>query len=642
MKKLTSIVAAMTLALTSLFAQVKSDTPRYALVIGNQTYEQSALKNPVADAKMMKESLEKCGFEVTLALDLDLTKLRKTIADYAEKVSESGSNSISFFYYSGHGVQLDGKNYLVPVDDKEITTAFKAKSLCYKIDEVFSLVPSKTQIVVLDACRNNPFSSTKEVFQKGLSRIANPKGVTNFIAFFSTSDGATADDGSGKNSLFTEKLSFHIENDFNTPISTVFNSVASDVKEATSGRQTPLVTGTGMNLELMNADIAAAKIKKLENAIKNSKSSKSAAAKFSDSEMKLKEAEIAMLQERKKEAEKDAKVKKEQKERADAIQKKNQKEMERMQKEAAAQRKKFQSQKATEKSSLQFIGEIEDNKEALQKIRLSAADKIYAADNATQKKTNSKIDEVNNRPLKVTEKDAKGKINSETKKRRKAEIKVFEDENKVEKQKNYDTFYDKIKDEETERVNAMNADIQTLKTAVYTASSFIDEAEFTVSEYDGAKNQWIVTVNSNILNRKDLFYTTIAIPYKELCTQVIGKKYVEPKKMDYDAFEQYSDDIDTYNLAFRGENPPLLVEVDYKVSPASGASTYEFSAKEVRVKFMKDGENPLLNKKSFSSKGKLVWEQKQTEIKTVTGILKEYEKRDAAEEKARQKALKNK
>ena len=639
MKKIFLIFAAL-FTTAVVFAQTKADTPRYALVIGNQTYAQSGLKNPVADAKLMEKALKECGFDVTLATDLDQVALRSAIASYAEKVEKTGKNSISFFYYSGHGVQIDGKNYMVPIDDKGIDTALKAKAMCYPIDDVFSLVPSTTQIVVLDACRNNPFSSTKQVFQKGLSRIANPRGVTNFIAFFSTSDGATADDGSGKNSLFTEKLSFHIRNDFNTPITTLFNNVASDVKEATSGRQTPLVTGTGMNLELMNAEIAAAKIKSLQTSIKESNAGKDKSKILGSSEIKLREAEIAMLQERKLAAEKDAKLKAEQKKKEAEVQKKNQKEMERMQKEAAAQKKTFQAAKAKEKSSLQFIGEIEDNKEALQKIRLAAADKIYDADTATQKKNDVRIDEINNAPLKATEKDAKGNMNSDTKKKRKAQVKVVEEENKVEKQKNYDTFYEKIVEEETERVNTMNADLQTLKSAVYTASSFIDEVEFSVSEYDGAKNQWIVTVNSNLLGQKDIFYTSIALPYKQLCTLVLGKKFVEPAKMSSEAFEQYSDDIDTYNLAFHGENPPLLVEVDYKVSPTSDVSTYQFSAQSVGIKFMQDGETPELNSKKFSSSKKITWEQKQTEIKTVKDILKEYEKRDEAEKKALLKAQK--
>lgn len=638
MKKCMLMLSVLACSVTMLFAQTKSDTPRFALVIGNQTYQESGLKNPIADAKLMEDALKKCGFDVTLATDLDAKGFSTAIAEYGEKVNAAGSDSISFFYYSGHGVQIDGKNYMVPVDDGNINTAIKAKGVCYQIDKIFELVPSKTQIVVLDACRNNPFSSTKEVFQKGLSRIANPKNVTNFIAFFSTSDGATADDGSGKNSLFTEKLGFHVMNDFNESITSVFNAVASDVKEATSGRQTPLVTGTGMQLELMNADIFAARIKSLQTSIKDSKAEKAGAAKLGSSEVKLREAEIAMLQERKEQAEADAKIKAAQKKRADELQRKNQAEMERMQREAAKQKKEYQAQKAKEKSSIQFLGEIEDNKEALQKIRVAAAEKIYAADVATQKKNGAKIDEINNAPLKASEKDAKGNINSDTKKRRKAAIKVIEDENKAEKQKNYDRYYETIKEEETERMNMYTADVQTLKTAVYTATSFIDEVEFKVSEYDGAKKQWLVTVNSNILGRKDLFYTTIPLPYKQLCTLVLGKKYVEPAKMDSDLYEQYSDDVDTYNLAFHGENPPLLVEVDYKVSPASGVSAYQFSAQAVRIKFMQNEDTPELNRKTFSSSGKIVWEQKQTELKTVLGILKDYEKRDAAEAKARLKA----
>lgn len=641
LKKISVLLVILIFASIRAFSEQSSDTaPRYALVIGNQTYDQSALKNPVADAKLLASALKNCGFDVTLMTDLNQIDMRKGIADYAEKVGKSGKNSISLFYYSGHGVQIDGKNYMVPIDDKEIVNAVRAKSICYPIDDVFGLVPSGTQIVILDACRNNPFSSSKELFQKGLSRIANPKNVTNFISFFSTSDGATADDGSGKNSLFSQKLAWHVENDFNTPVSVVFNSVAGDVKEATNGRQTPLITGTGVSLEFINSEIMSAKIKALQNSAKASEKKGGSAKITSDSEKKLMEAEIAMLEKRKAEAEKDAKAKAEKKKKEESLQQKNKKEMERMQKEAEKQRKEFQSAKAKEKSSLAFIGEIEDNKEALQKIRISAADKIYAANKATQSKTDAKIAEINDAPLRSSEKDAKGRINSATKKRRNAEIKVIENENALEKQKNFDAFYEKIQTEEAERASLLNADEQTLRGAVYTASSVFDEVEFTVSEYDGEKNQWTITLNSNILGKKDLFSTTVTLPYKELCTEVLKKKFVEPKKMDTDAFNQYSDDIDTYEMAFHGKNPPLILEVDYKVSPSSSpVSSYVFSGQNVRVIFMQD-ENPVLNKKSFSSSGKITWEKKQTEVKTVQAILKEYEKRDAKELKEKQKAEK--
>jgi len=633
MKKFFSFLSILILSI-SLYAQ-KNDTPRFALVIGNQTYDESPLKNPIADAKSMKNALENCGFDVTFATDLDSTKLSETIASYASKVSEVGKNSISFFYYSGHGVQINGKNYMVPLNDKGITDEIKAEGICYEIDRVFRLVKSSTQIVVLDACRNNPFSSSKAKFQKGLTRISNPSGVTNFMAFFSTSDGATADDGKGKNSLFTEKLSKHILNDFNTPVSTVFNNVANDVKNETNGKQVPLVTGTGVNFELMNSAVAEARINALKTSIATDKKSKTSSKNF-NSVSSLAQAEIEMLEKRKIEADKHAKLKAEEQKKNESIQKKNKKEMERMQKEAAAKKKAYQNQKAKEKSSLTFIGEIEDNKEALQNIRLAAADKIYNANLLTQQKADSRIDDINNAPLRATEKDANGNINSATKKKRKAQVKAVENEKNAERQKNFSTFYEKIQAEETERLNTLAADEKTLSSAVYTASSLIDEVSFTVSSYDGSKYVWYVKFKSKLMNRDDLFESKIELPYKSLCELVLNQKYVDPNKASDEQYNAYSDAIETYDMSLHSSNPPILIEVDYKISPDSESSSYNISTVASRVKYLQD-ENIVLNEKRFSQSETFTW-KKQTELKTVEDIVKAYEKRDLNEKKERERA----
>lgn len=638
MKKLAGFLFALILS-SILYAQSAS-TPRFALVIGNQSYKESPLKNPASDARLMREALLKCGFDVTLAIDLSQKELLDVVGDYAEKVNKAGKDSISFVYYSGHGVQIDGKNYLVPVDNKGIVSETKAKMSCYRLDDFFEYIPSSTQVIVLDACRNNPFSSTKVKFQKGLTRIANPKGVSNFMAFFSTSDGATASDGSGKNSLFTEKLAFHVENDFNASVSNVFNKVAEEVKQASKGQQTPLVTGTGVNFQLMNAEIAAARIKMLQNKVKQEEKS-SSSEKTYNTDKKLIQAELAMLEERKKEAEKDAKLKAEEAKKIQAQQKKNQEEQKRLQKEALNFERDYQKNKASQKHCLDFVGEIEDNKEKIQKIRQICADKIYAADVATQKKTDAKIDAVNNAPLKAADKDANGNPNSVILKQRKADIKVLNEENAVQKQKNFDIYYEQIVEEETDRLAALKADEATLNSALYTADSIRKEVLFECTDYDGQSNQWVINLRSNILGRNDFFNTQIPVTYEQLCKNVLGTKYIDPRKMSTPEYETYGDLIEEYNGMFMGKAKPLIVEVDYKFVPAGNGSLYKFVTKSVRVIYIANGEQKVLNEISYSNSTKLAWPKKQTEVKTVEKILKDYFKRDEKVRKEQEKAQKS-
>ena len=117
MKKIILKIAAF-ISCVFCFASPDSNTiPRFAFVLGNQKYKESPLKNTVSDARLISEKLKESGFDVTFKTDLDTNMLREEIGLYAEKVGEAGRDSISLFYYAGHGVQVGGVNYLVPIDD---------------------------------------------------------------------------------------------------------------------------------------------------------------------------------------------------------------------------------------------------------------------------------------------------------------------------------------------------------------------------------------------------------------------------------------------------------------------------------------------------------------------------------------------
>ena len=138
-KKILALAALVIAAGTGLFAQSNEDK-RFALVIGNQSYKESPLSNPVADAKLIAERLGESGFDVTCATELTQSGMAEVIGSYAAKVNEAGTNTISFFYYSGHGVQINGKNYMVPIDDEKITNESLAMAKCFAIDQVIEFV----------------------------------------------------------------------------------------------------------------------------------------------------------------------------------------------------------------------------------------------------------------------------------------------------------------------------------------------------------------------------------------------------------------------------------------------------------------------------------------------------------------------
>src|SRR6185369_4885584 len=138
---------------------------RVALVIGNAHYKNAPeLANPDNDAQSMAQFLNKAGVEVTSAIDLTQNDMIRVVQDFSAKVAARGPNSVAMVYYAGHGVQLAGENYLVPVDAKISTQTELVNNSVRLVDVMSTLetIPSRMRIVILDACRNNPFPSIND------------------------------------------------------------------------------------------------------------------------------------------------------------------------------------------------------------------------------------------------------------------------------------------------------------------------------------------------------------------------------------------------------------------------------------------------------------------------------------------------
>ena len=218
----------------SLFASLSLAEERVALVIGNSSYAQSPLKNSANDATDMAAKLAELGFEVLKYTDVNRQNMRMAMRDFGHKLK---SADVGLFYFAGHGVQIEGINYLVPLDtdinsvDEVQDESIDASAILRKMQSA----GNKVNIVILDACRNNPFPSSFRSLDRGLARMDGPIG--SFIAY-ATSPGSVAADGDGRNGLYTQYLLAALSQP-GLSIEQVFKQVRNRVVHDTHGKQTP-------------------------------------------------------------------------------------------------------------------------------------------------------------------------------------------------------------------------------------------------------------------------------------------------------------------------------------------------------------------------------------------------------------------
>ena len=231
------------LGISLLWAGQVMAESRIALVVGNSNYTAvSGLPNPVNDAALMAQTLTDVGFSVTLVSDGDLDGMRAAISAFGVALRDGGSDATGLFYYAGHGVQSFGRNYLLPVD-VSLSNAADLGLVGIEADSVLRQMFSarnRTNIVILDACRNNPFQEILDLTDSGLAEMNAPTGT--FLAL-STAPGAVAMDGLGDNSPFTTAL---VEQMLipGQPIEQAFKNVRVAVLAETRGLQTPWDTSS--------------------------------------------------------------------------------------------------------------------------------------------------------------------------------------------------------------------------------------------------------------------------------------------------------------------------------------------------------------------------------------------------------------
>ncbi len=207
---------------------------RVALVIGNSHYKSAPLKNPVNDAKAIAEKLQGLGFKVTLKLDQNQRSMAEAIRVFGNQLKAGGAG---LFYYAGHGMQVRGRNFLIPVD-ADIQNEDEVPYRSVDANEVLSKMETaknRLNLMILDACRNNPFARKFRSSSQGLAQMDAPSGT---LVAFATAPGSVASDGTGKNGIYTQHLLASLGQP-GVPVEQLFKRVRVGVMKDTRNAQVP-------------------------------------------------------------------------------------------------------------------------------------------------------------------------------------------------------------------------------------------------------------------------------------------------------------------------------------------------------------------------------------------------------------------
>src|ERR1035441_8355082 len=233
-----SLVGLLSLASIIPATHAQDTGKRVALIIGNDTYAISPLKNAVNDARAMDAALRASNFRTILVENAKKSDMESKIGEFLDML---GPDDTALFFYAGHGVQIANENFLVPVDFVPGNSLSSAKFSCMSVAQIFDELNrkrAKKNIVILDACRSNPVAD-KYSLEAGLAQPQNP-GKETYVAFSTGPGQVAADNPDGRNSWFTDALSEYVgQPTLTLELNEVFTKVKKRVSDATEGRQTP-------------------------------------------------------------------------------------------------------------------------------------------------------------------------------------------------------------------------------------------------------------------------------------------------------------------------------------------------------------------------------------------------------------------
>ena len=595
---------------------------RYALVIGNGRYEEGALRNPTNDASLMASRLADAGFDVYTYQNLTKSGMDEAVSGFV-KVVNKDSSATAVVYYAGHGVEVEGVNYLIPVDNAKIESEEDVKIYSYSLDNILSLLTAQEQIIILDACRNNPFkmSGDRAVGVKGgLGALKEAKKGVTMSYLFAAQSGQTAKDGDGGNSIFTAILAEEIEKG-NVPISQLFNNVAARVKAMTNDDQVPLSSTTGSDFvfqseELSKAVLAkwAEQLKKAEADLKKLEekgtSNNNDAAALAESQAK-----VALAQ-----AEKEAS------ERRAAQLKADEEKAKREAEEAAQRSVELQAQidamkiaaenaataarmKSIEDNDLNgLLTQIGDILEKLHNSEISAYRNYELKDIEYNSLYDKLADDIDNEPFSLAEKDSSGNPTSMALKMR--ELRKEDEMAKLDKElEEYKGSIFKVYENEAEQLNsALSLDVKTITSKEYILSSVLGNLHAQLDQFDGKTGGWNLNIYTSVSccgTEKRYFNKTIFLSYEALT----GLKKIEESDIkdvsDYARYQEYVNNVEMFDALFRSEVPIIQVEIEC-MATASG-DNHIFTITPSKISIRRADTNKEISfdsKKALSNLGK--------------------------------------
>lgn len=218
-----------------------SEAKKVALIIGNSEYQvTSPLANPTEDAKLVFAAAKQAGFQTTMAIDLSIGDFQKVLRNFR---SSADGADIAMVYYAGHGIEGKGKNWLIPTD-AELGAARDLPYEAIELDRVMETIAgARMRIVILDACRNNPFARTWKSDTRGVTNGLAGVDVDDVLVIYAAAPGQTAADGKGSNSPFATSLAKRLPQP-DLPVQLLGGTIRDDVLAATGGDQRPFVSAS--------------------------------------------------------------------------------------------------------------------------------------------------------------------------------------------------------------------------------------------------------------------------------------------------------------------------------------------------------------------------------------------------------------
>ena len=241
MQAMTKLVFAAIVLCVSLQASMSWAEPvekRIGLVIGNATYQTGALATTANDAGLVAQTLQAAGFDVVGARDLDEESLRHAVRDFIEKATAAGPDAVAFVYFAGYGVQLEGENYLVPIDaniERDSDVPVRGLRVYDFVVRTLTSLRPKASFVILDAARANPFARSGQPLAGGLALMEPPPGM---LIAFNAAPGTVAPEGQGPYGPYAQALA-EMMREGGLPVAEMFDRIRLRVNEVTKGAQVP-------------------------------------------------------------------------------------------------------------------------------------------------------------------------------------------------------------------------------------------------------------------------------------------------------------------------------------------------------------------------------------------------------------------